>query len=83
MKAAIIPSSAMTKYGRMDAKFFVGTIDKDRGKLSVEKAKEAVKNAKYRLKLAIRNQEKESQRIDALIASGEVIPFTGENHDAT
>lgn len=77
-KCAIIPSSAMTKYGHIDGAFFLGRIDKDRGKLSVEKAKESLKNAKYRLKLAIRNQEKESNRIDALIASGEVIPFTGE-----
>ena len=69
-RVAIVMSSAISKYGRMDAEFFLGNPKEDIA--SIKRARKGVKDAQKRLKTARAEAHVNRDRVRAMRASGEV-----------
>lgn len=74
-RAVIVKASALTKYRRMDAGFFVGLVDGREADAAIEAAQQAHARALARLQRTIDAKVKVAARAKKLIDDGDVVPI--------
>ena len=76
MKAAIVTASALTKHRRWDADYYLGMVENREYRERIRTRLKQIRTLQKGLRELRKQAQAHEERVDAMIAAGEVVPLT-------